>query len=166
MDMVIGIDPGLKGAIAMITYPERKVYDLKKLPIIKSNSRSEIDKTQFESILWPLAEYNPIVFVEKQQAMPKQGVTSVFTCGYNYGVIVAIVHMCRFPYYEVAPRVWAKKVFGINAAGLKSFRKERNIKMATQLFPDANLVTERGRKPHDGFADALLLAYYGAHFLS
>jgi hypothetical protein len=74
--------------------------------------------------------------------------------------------MCRFPYYEVAPRVWAKKVFGINAAGLKSFRKERNIKMATQLFPDANLVPERGRKPHDGFADALLLAYYGAHFLS
>ena len=39
--------------------------------------------------------------------------------------------------------------------------KARNIKAAMMLFPDqALLATERSRKPHDGLADALLIAEY------
>lgn len=163
MKACVGIDPGLRGAMAVISYPERKVLSLEKLPVIKAGSKSEIDKNEMERLLLSLEELSPVIYIEKQQAMPKQGVTSIFTCGYNYGIITAIVHMCKYPYFEVSPRVWAKTVFGVNAAGLKSFRKERNIKMAMQLFPGVSLITERGRKPHDGFADALLIAYYGAH---
>ena len=138
----IGLDPGAKGAYALL----------------RGNSLidcGDFDKTAIISVLSAISHIpeKAICCIEKVHAMPKQGSVSMFSFGENYGWLKGVLDAYHIPYQEIPPQTW-KKEFGLNSDKVKS------IEVARQLFPDAELTPPNCRKPHDGIAEALLLAVY------
>jgi len=92
--------------------------------------------------------------LEHVSAMPKQGVTSTFNFGVNFGWIQGILDAFGVPYELVRPQKW-KKEFSVTA------NKNSSIAVCKRLFPDVSLKrTERCTKDDDGMAEALLMAEY------
>lgn len=140
MDFV-GIDPGKGGAIAVI-HADGTV------------ASSVFSEEEYRNILSGLCE-SAFVIVEDVHAMPKQGVTSMFNFGLNKGWILGMLYAYHIPTELVSPQKW-KKMFSLNG------EKQKSIECAMRLFPNANLyATSRCKKPHDGIAEALLMAEYG-----
>lgn len=142
----IGVDPGKNGGIAKINTDTG---------FVKTVTFSE------ESLISELEGYfmfdkSPLRCVlEKVNAMPGQGVVSMFNFGQNYGFIQGVLKAYRIPYELVTPQKW-KKEFSCTSD------KNTSIEVCKRLFPKVNLkATDRCKKDHDGMAEALLLAEYG-----
>ena len=143
----IGIDPGKNGGIAYIDTERNEVFTI---PYSDTDLKALL---KGESEGWIPAP--PVICcLEKVGAMPGQGVTSMFNFGVSYGYIKGVLEANRIPYQEIPPQRW-KKEFGLNSD------KAASVDVCRKLFPDVNLLaTDRCRKPHDGMAEALLLAEY------
>jgi crossover junction endodeoxyribonuclease RuvC len=143
----IGIDPGLKGAIACVggEYPE--IWDM---PILNGHVNVIFLRNLLQG--WE-EEYHGIdmVYIEQQQAMPGQGVSSTFKTGANYGALLALLTLLAMPFDIVSPGVW-KRTMGLTKD------KEVSREKAIHLFPDSTLFFQR--KKDEGRAEALLLAEY------
>jgi len=167
----IGIDPGLKGAIAVID-GAGKVLQILDTPTITfkkgKKTRTEYDLPGIKSILKEfsqnriiLQEEGPteiIVFLEKMQTMPP-GIRSQasFSLGYSQGIFEAFLCGFEIAYQLVLPKTWQKH-FGISKD--RGDIKVQSFIVASKLFPDAKLVGPRGGKK-DGRSDALLIAEWG-----
>lgn len=143
---LVGIDPGKTGGIAWIT-PE----DVGAIAMPMAGK--EIDLPTFVALLQKI---NPDkIVIEKQQSMPKQGVSSTFTTGANYGRLCGA---CAIYSTEIIrPQEWKNVV-------LKATAKDKPAAIAycRRVFPTVSLLpTERCKKPSDGMADALCIAEYG-----
>jgi len=155
--IIVGLDPGLKGAVAFVKGEKARVHIMPTLKMTKS--KNAIDEQKVREILekWKVGH----VFIEKSQAMPKQGGVSMFNYGTGYGLLRGICVGLRLPYTLVHPRTW-KKVICKDMP--KS--KEASIIAAKRLWPEINLLpTTRSRKESDGMADALCIAEYGRRLL-
>ena len=153
---VLGIDPGLNGGIAVITKDNDTMSYIQaiKTPIfsLKKGSKSKRFLDAY-SILKTIMDFDPDhAFIEKQQPMPKQGVTSTFVTGLGYGIYLGILVTRGIAYTEVHPTTW-KKSFGLSS------NKEEARKRASELMPTASELWKL--KSDDGVAEAALLAYYG-----
>lgn len=138
----IGIDPGKSGAIAVVS-PTLGNY---AIPFDEEEYIDTIRNVQREGMVFAV--------VEHVGAMPKQGVSSTFAFGQNFGWILGVLSAFEVPYELVRPQKW-KKLFSCTSD------KNTSIQVARRLFPDVNLMkTERCSKPHDGMAEALLMASY------
>ena len=146
--VVAGIDPGKAGGIAIIQQDAIKTMPM---PIVGK----EID---LEALALFLKEHQPnIIFIEKAQAMPKQGVTSMFTYGCGFGSLRGLCAGIGIGHQLVTPQAWKKVVL----AGTKK-DKDAAINYVKSKYPKANLLaTVRCKKPHDGMADAICIAEYG-----
>lgn len=137
----IGIDPGKNGGIGILC--NDYVYEV--LPYSD------------EELLLTLRDYSPQnckCVVEKVNAMPGQGVTSMFNFGKNFGFIQGVLEAYEIPFELVPPQKW-KKEFSVTSD------KNTSIDVAKRLFPNINLkATNRCKKDHDGMAEALLMAEY------
>jgi crossover junction endodeoxyribonuclease RuvC len=98
-----------------------------------------------------------VVTLEQAQAMPGQGVSSTFATGRGFGIGEGVLSALDVPFRTVRPVVWTKRVL----AGMPGEGKERSIRFAMGMFPGAELTPKGSRKPRDGRADALCLAYFG-----
>ena len=140
MKTYIGIDPGAKGALALLRDGETEVVSY--------------DPDRYIAALGRLKSAESVACVEKVGAMPGQGVTSMFSFGKNAGFIEGILQTYGIPYQLVPPQTW-KKEFQLHKS------KQDSISVCKKLFPNANLLpTEKCRKENDGMAEALLLALY------
>ena len=84
--------------------------------------------------------------LEKVNAMPGQGVVSMFNFGQNFGFIQGVLKAYEIPFELVPPQKW-KKEFSVTSD------KNTSIEVAKRLFPGVNLkATDRCRKDHDGMA--------------
>jgi crossover junction endodeoxyribonuclease RuvC len=156
-NVICGIDPGLSGGLAFINPSKPGWCHVEDMPVIRvTKSRREIDVVATATImhLWKPTE----VFIEKVGAMPKQGVSSTFTFGTGYGILLGICGGLGLPLTLVRPTTWMAKALRDMPRGSKG----ASVSRATQLYPGVTLKTERGRVL-DGRADALLIAWYGAH---
>ena len=147
--LVLGIDPGLTGALAVLDadgIPEL-VADL---PVIRDRSLAWIDGGALQSILLDAIRGRQCrAVVERVSAMPKQGIASAFGFGVGFGAVLATLQTLRLPLELVTPAVWKR------ALGLSS-DKRASLDKARLLFPTADLSLAK----HDGRAEALLLAHY------
>ena len=161
--VVCGIDPGKSGAVAIIdgvAPPSEKVLSLSVTPTVRSGkTKREYDTSAMADVLRGFAiDYCIIV---RQQAFRGQGVSSMFSLGAGYGMWLGILGCLQIPHVIVSPTVWTRKMVGTGRDG-----KLSNIAACRRMFPTCDLLaTERSRKPHDGLADALLLAEYGLRTL-
>lgn len=166
MDKVfIGIDPGLSGAIAVITPEAYTTHDIPVLIVKKGKSEkrkynvAEIARMLRTIMLSASATGRAIdVWLEDVHAMPGQGVTSMFSMGRGLGMYEGVITTLGLRLNYISPVTWKKKVM----AG-QGKEKDAAAYKAQQLFPDAVLTTPRGRLL-DGRAEALLIAYYGKTF--
>lgn len=136
----IGIDPGKKGAFAVIA--DNIVY---AVPWAEEKFIAEMKIASFEKAK---------VCLEHVGAMPGQGVTSMFTFGENFGFIQGVLKSFNIPYELVRPQKW-KKEFSITSD------KNSSVEVCKRLFPTVRLLpSDRCRKESDGMAEALLMAEY------
>lgn len=137
----IGIDPGKSGAMAII-------FDGMDETIL-----TPFDEREYAHLLRELNSQIAKACLEHVTAMPKQGVTSMFNFGQNFGYIKGLLEAFQIPYELVRPQKW-KKEFGISD-------KNSSVECCKRLFPGVDLRrTERCRKDDDGLAEALLMAEY------
>ena len=142
----IGIDPGKSGGIACIDTDE-KIYrtvpysDEALLDLLGNIYHS--DDSRFVTCC-----------LEKVGARPGQGVVSMFSFGQSVGYIKGVLEAFKIPYQEITPQKW-KREFGLNS------EKAASAEVCRKLFPDVSLLASpRCKKPHDGMAEALLMAEY------
>ena len=143
--LYIGVDPGKNGGFAIISgesFVQTEAFD----------EKSFMEQMRFISQAYEPNETR--CCLEKVGAMPGQGVTSMFTFGTGYGFIQGVLAAFGIPYQLVPPQTW-KKEFSLNS------NKQTSIEVCQRLFPNVNLYrTDRCKKPHDGMAEALLMAEF------
>lgn len=148
----IGIDNGLSGAIAVIG--EDGGLTLHDMPVINIDGKRKYNIQAIAVLLKTVCGKESTVVLEKAQPFPGQGVVSMFSTGYCFGVMQGILTALCVPYQVVPPQRW-KKDFSL--AGTE---KTACVPAAQGLFPGSEFVTPRGRMI-DGRADAALLAEFG-----
>ena len=131
---VLGVDPGQSGGIALVTDvvslawkmpdTERDVFDLLDSIIINH------------------------AYIEAVHAMPKQGVSSSFKFGQNYGFLRGCLISLHIPFEVVTPQKW-QKALGCLTRGDKNVSKRK----AQELYPTLKIT--------HATADALLISTYG-----
>ena len=151
---VFGIDPGLNGAIAILQ--DKKVLSIIDMPVMadgKKNKR-QLNNAQLAEILRKhISEDDEIsVVVEQVNAMPGQGVTSMFNFGQSYGVIKGICSAMQLPIHFVRPAKWKKYFNLINTS------KDASRSRAIEIFP--KISDNLKRKKDSNKADAILIASY------
>jgi len=140
----IGVDPGKSGAYAFLRESGTvDVYDW-------------TDARQFAADIREYAGNLNIIFavIESVHSMPKQGVSSSFSFGMNYGMAQGVIMAMGIPIILVSPQKWQKAMLMI-ADGKNT--KEQSLTQARRMFPAADIWL----KKHHGRSDAALLAEYG-----
>ena len=151
---IIGIDPGLSGAIAILD--EKKVVSIFDMPVMsegKKNKR-QLNSAQLVSIMKEHKNNNEemAVLVEQVNAMPGQGVTSMFNFGQSFGAIKGVCAALNLPIYFVRPSKWKKHFELINSA------KDASRTKVIEMYP--SLSNQLTRKKDVNKTDAILIARY------
>ena len=142
----IGIDPGKNGGYAVIN----EMLIETEVETFPWDDKAFVEKMRECGCWYREAR----CCLEKVGAMPGQGTVSMFSFGKSAGFIEGVLMANKIPYQLVPPQTW-KKAFSLNASKLSS------IEVCQKLFPEVDLYrTERCKKPHDGMAEALLMAEY------
>ena len=139
----LGIDPGKSGAVSILDL-DREILTSCKL------SETELDIWQWLNDYTDMS--NAVATIENVHAMPKQGVTSSFTFGKNFGFLIGLLTASCIPYKFVTPQKWQK--------GMQCMTKgDKNISKAAaqRLWPKIKIT--------HAIADSLLIAEYGRQFL-
>lgn len=151
---VIGIDPGLSGAVAVLTGTDSlAVLDMPTMTVERNGkAKRQVSATELAEIIYTMKNDDCHVFVEKVSAMAGQGVTSVFSFGRSFGMIEGILAAFKLPVTYVAPATWVKAVG-------RGQGKDASRARAMEIFP--NNQTDFKRVKDDGRADAALIAFWG-----
>ncbi len=150
MKNIIGIDPGAKGAVAIIT----EGIQTENITIIDCPPTI----AEMAALLRPY-ESDSKAIIEKVNPFFKSSAKSAFTFGGNFFAWQAILACFLIPYDFVTPRKWQKVMF--DSAKKLDDTKQQSFERATRLFPNLGieLRTPRG-KILDGRCDSLLIAEY------
>ena len=92
------------------------------------------------------------VVVEQVNAMPGQGVTSMFNFGQTFGAIKGICAALELPIFFVRPSKWKKHFELINSS------KDSSRTKAIEMYP--SLSKELAKKKDVNKSDAILIARY------
>lgn len=153
--IIIAIDPGLTGALAMIDHAGlRKMADMPIMAKSSGTVKNQVNAAGLTALLreW-LSGYSKnevMVLMESVRAMPKQGSSSTFSLGHTAGIIEGVVAAKGLPHEMVTPQIW-KKHFGLDSD------KEKARTLAQRLYPEASLAR---MKDHNR-AESILIARYG-----
>lgn len=150
---VVGIDPGLRGGFCIINMDGKVVtlYELKQISLVGVAINSFMATN-------PVEPQNVHVFLEKANTRPGHAVQAMFNYGAGWGEIIGSVRQAAYPLHLVPPHVWAKVM---HAGTYGDDTKKKSFEACKLLFPHVSLVPVDGRNPHDGLAEALLIAEYG-----
>ena len=151
---IIGIDPGLTGAIAILE--DNKVLNIFEMPVMsegKKNKR-QLNSAQLVRLLndnIPNKEEVSVI-VEQVNAMPGQGVTSMFNFGQTFGAIKGICAALGLPIFFVRPSKWKKHFELINSS------KDSSRTKVIEMYP--SLSNELSKKKDVNKSDAILIARF------
>lgn len=148
--ITVGIDPGLTGAVAFLR--DGNLIAVEDIPTVLKGTGSvkqEIDASGlirvFQKHVGP--DESVDVALERVNAMPGQGTSSIFSLGDSFGCIRACVAAVRFPVIYVTPQTW-KKYYKLTSD------KEMSRALAVRMFPEAPI----NLKKHSDRAEAILMA--------
>lgn len=155
--VILGIDPGLHGALAFVQLvagtPRVEVFDM---PIVAKQvnniSRSRIDKPALADLIASRIHTLRCVVIEDVHALPKDGPVQAFTFGYGLGLLHGICQVYDLSVVNVPPHSWKSK-YGLNSD------KHKSRAVASRFFPHNASVWSRAKD--DGRAEAALLGLLG-----
>ncbi len=152
--IICGLAPGVSGAISILR--NKKVIQVSDMPtmIDGKKNKKQVNGAQVASIIKEIIdkEKDIIVVVEHVNAMPGQGVTSMFNFGQSFGVIKGICSALSLPIYFVRPTKWKKHFNLINS------NKDASRTKAIEIYP--KISSQLSRKKDSNRADAILIARY------
>lgn len=159
--LCIGIDPGLSGAVAFL--PATGQVRVIDMPIAayskKGYVKNALDVNGLASHLKPyrdaaLIDSAVTVFMERVNAFPGQGASSMFSLGMSFWGVAGVVAALGLPLVLVESQEW-KKHFRLTKD------KDLSRGLASRWYPGVDL----SRKKDHGRAEALLIARYGKETL-
>jgi crossover junction endodeoxyribonuclease RuvC len=151
MSKIVGIDPGMQGGLVLLDWGTP--VSLIPMPTIQSMVNGQAIAELFEC-------WKPdFVGLERSQAMPDQGVTSMFNYGVGYGTILGILQGMKIAHRTIRPQEWQKWAFS-QVRVKREDPKGAALAVAMAVYPKAQLIPPRCRVPHKGIVDALLIAGY------
>ena len=152
--IIFGIDPGVSGAISILE--NKKIIEIFDMPtmIDGKKNKKQVNGAQVANIIKNKLDDNKetIIVVEHVNAMPGQGVTSMFNFGQSFGVIKGICSALSLPIYFVRPTKW-KKYFNL----IKT-NKDASRTKVIEIYPEIS--SQISRKKDSNKADAILIARY------
>ena len=153
---IIGIDPGLSGAIAILE--NKKVLNIFDMPVMaegKKNKR-QLNSAQLVDLLKKIVTEKDEIYVvvEQVNAMPGQGVTSIFNFGQTFGAIKGVCAALSLPIFFVRPSKWKKYFELINSS------KDASRTKVIEMYP--MLSNQLAKKKDVNKSQAILIAriYY------
>ena len=151
---VIGIDPGLSGAIAILQ--DNKVIKVFDMPVMadgKKNKR-QLNSSQLTNIIKQNTSKGEeiAVVVEQVNAMPGQGVTSMFNFGQSFGAIKGVCAALELSIFFVRPSKWKKYFELINSS------KDSSRTKAIEMYP--SIASQLSKKKDVNKSDAILIARF------
>jgi crossover junction endodeoxyribonuclease RuvC len=151
---IIGIDPGLSGAVAVLE--NNKVLNIFDMPVMsegKKNKR-QLNSALLVSLLKENIDQSEEVsiVVEQVNAMPGQGVTSMFNFGQTFGAIKGVCAALELPIFFVRPSKWKKYFELINSS------KDSSRTKAIEMYP--MLSKQLAKKKDVNKSDAILIARF------
>lgn len=156
MKTTIGIDPGSKGYISVLSQDRTECFPL-----------AEMDLAQTADTLRSVKQNSPdglICAIEEVHAIFGSSAAATFSFGKSFGSLLGILAALRIPYALVPPKTWQREIWASSdkvAKGGKTDNKATSVNAARRLFPDADLRrTPKCAKPDDNKADSLLIAEY------
>ena len=152
--IVVGIDPGLSGAIAILE--DNKVLNIFDMPVMaegKKNKR-QLNSAQLVNIIKDSTKPDDeiAVVVEQVNAMPGQGVTSMFNFGQTFGAIKGVCAALELPIFFVRPSKWKKHFELINSS------KDSSRTKVIEMYP--SLSSQLAKKKDVNKSDAILIARF------
>lgn len=176
MSIVIGIDCGLRGAVAFYDPVAKRLVSTMPMPVITDatlfsgvpigsvgplkSPKLEIDGYTLSRALLRHREDISMVVVEKVASSPQMGVVSSFRFGQGFGVVQGVIQALGLPVRYIYPGVWKPGM------GLSSDKSLSTVK-AVELFPEwETTFTAKKQRATADLAEAALIAYYGCRFIS
>lgn len=145
MKNIVGIDPGITGALAIHT--DGRLTIVMDMPVYDGRT----DGAGLRDILhfWE----PDVVYLEHTQPMPKNGVIASFSLGINSGIIIGVLQAMQHPFVRVRPVDWKRK--------MSVLHKDKNAVrgIVRELYPD-HADTFKRVMDHNR-AEAVLISRYG-----
>ena len=142
MSRVVGVDPGITGAIALLV--DGSLQAVSEMPCFDGEANGRL-------IALLLEQLEPdVVVIEHVQPMPKNGTIASFSLGKNYGIVIGVASSLQHPLVKIRPMDWKK------TNGLLKQPKAASRKLAAELWP--HMAHRFARVKDDGLAEAALIA--------
>jgi len=152
--IIIGIDPGVSGAICILT--DGKITEIYEMPtmIDGKKNKKQVNGAEVTNIInKELVNAKDInVVIEHVSAMPGQGVTSMFNFGQSFGVLKGICAALKLPVHFIRPVKWKKHFNLINT------EKDASRTKVIEVFP--YISSKISKKKDANKADAILIARF------
>lgn len=150
---VLGVDPGLSGAIALLDTAAKGTLVVMDMPVVTittstKKTRNELNLAALAQDIGALAPDH--VVIERVSAMPGQGVTSMFRFGYAAGAVAGVVAGLGIPLSFVEPKAWKKRL------AVPAQPDDASRLIVCRLFP--RFADQFRRKLDHNRADAVLIA--------
>lgn len=152
MTCVVGIDPGIKGGIALLK--DGKIADSIAMPILRTERGARVDVARLRAFL---TKANPsLLLIEEPQVRPGENIKNHLTIGINFGIIYGIVMDMGIKHEIIPASTWTHTIHSL-IKGSKEWEigasKEKSLKVFNKLYPNST-------STHDGIIDAVLIAFY------
>jgi crossover junction endodeoxyribonuclease RuvC len=148
-DIIIGVDPGKTGALALLDSQYGHLIDVADMPIVGPIISPHLLGQIVHD--WTQPATSAVAVIEDVHAMPRQGVSSVFSFGRSLGVAEGVVAGAGLAITYVSPAKW-KRALGLGADKGDSRRR------AMETWPD--MASKFARVKDDGRAEAALIAWW------
>lgn len=151
--VVLGIDPGLSGALAALDTEGRVVQVLDMPTLETGNGRRTVNALALRELLQALPPIRAS-WIESVAAMPTDSRVAAFAFGRSVGTIETACILFGASIQRVTPQAW-KRAAGLPAGAPKAASVEAALRLLPGCAPYLTRAKDHGR------ADALLIARYG-----
>lgn len=163
----IGVDHGLKGALAAID-DNCKILKTLKMPLKKDGTINAFEIFSWLHLNFDDCDQDVTACGERLNAIFRASASTTFSFGKNYGVVTGILEAFEMEYKEVRAVDWQKFVFSkLNVPETHLTKKTPSGKLkqdtkARAMIAVKTIWGDEAEKylKHDGICDALLIAYY------
>lgn len=147
--LIVGIDPGVSGAIVAVR--GREIVTCQDMPTVAVRGKNIVDAAGVVMVLEVLAHQTEIAILEHVQGVQQAGATSAFTFGRGFGVIEGVLAGLGVRHELVRPQRWTKDLRVTRDKG-------DHRRAAMRLWPGSRDLFARAKD--DGRADAALLCHW------
>lgn len=156
--IILGIDPGISGAVAYYDTNQEKVTHVCDMPTetveVSGKTRPRVSAHGIYQLLWDSGANH--VAIEKVGGLPGQSGSASFNFGRGVGVIIGSAAALQFQIEEIAPVTWKAKL-------RVPKDKVAAASRATEMMP--HLSHEWRHKTRADRAEAAMIAVYARRYL-